>query len=137
MSVEELKAWSAEHERTDETRYAVATYSYACTAYVRTALRRALEFQPRDNVWFGTEYVNTARGMVDGPGILPDVSVWRLTKLELMTISRALEWRRGKRAAGKVDVNVSPSILLEWESIENEVSRVLRDVWHSEGKYWM
>lgn len=124
----------------EDKRYRVATHSYACTAYVRTTLRRALALQPQENVWHGTEYVNTARGMAGVLGwseILPDEQTWELTKLELMTIHRALEWRRGKRKAGKVDQKIRPEIVAEWANIENEIARVLREVWHSEGKYWM
>jgi hypothetical protein len=123
--------------KTVETRYAVATYSYACTAYVRTTLRRALALQPTDNVWAGTEYVNTARGMVGHTGwateTLPDEQTWSLTKHELMTIRRALEWREGKSAY------LSNSQLLrdEWSNITNEINRVCREIWHSEGKYWV
>lgn len=118
-------------------RYRVATYSYACSAYVRTTLRRALELQSRDRVWAGSEYINAARGMVTGLSTLPDESVWELTKTELMTIHRALEWRRSKRAFGIVDQGIRPVILAEWEQVENEIYRVLRSIWHNEGKYWM
>jgi hypothetical protein len=136
-NIEELKAWSGEPERESETRYSVPTYSYMCTAYVRTVLRRALALQCQENVWSGTEYVNAAREMTTSLSILPDVQVWRLTKTELMTIRTALEWRKGKRAAGSVDTCIGPDILRVWSWIEAEVTRVLREVWHSEGKYWM
>lgn len=122
--------------KTVDKRYRVATYSYACTAYVRTTLRRALALQSTDNVWVGTEYVNTARGMVGVLGwseILPDEQTWELTKLELMTIRRALEWRESK----SVYLHNSQILRDEWANITNEISRVLRDIWHSEGKYWM
>jgi hypothetical protein len=135
--IEELKAWSGEPEREGETRYSVPTYSYMCTAYVRTVLRRALVLQCQENVWSGTEYVNAAREMTTSLSILPDVQVWRLTKTELMTIRTALEWRKGKRASGMADLCIGPDILRVWSQIESEVTRVLREVWHSEGKYWM
>lgn len=121
-------------------KYQVSTYSHACNAYIRTTLRRALEFQGRDNIWSGTEYVNAAHGMVGVLGwsdILPDEPVWELTKLELMTIRRALEWRQGKRTAGSVDTSISSEQLEEWAQIEQEITNVLRTIWHSEGKYWM
>lgn len=137
----ELQQWAGDGENSEEPRYPVATYSYTCTAYVRTVLRRALALQGHENVWSGTEYVNAARTMVGqcgGPSFaLPDVRVWKLTKLELMTIHRALEWRRGKRAAGRVDLTIGSHILSEWEQVENEIHSVLREVWHSEGKYWV
>lgn len=123
-----------------EQTYRVATYSYACTAYVRTTLRRALELQSRDNIWAGTEYINAARGMVLNTYTttrLPDESVWELTRLELMTIHRALEWRRAKRDAGTADKRVRHVIRSEWSFIEAEIARVVRAIWHAEGKYWM
>ncbi|MFD5308326.1 hypothetical protein [Streptomyces ardesiacus] len=124
-----------------EQTYHVATYSYACTAYVRTTLRRALALQSRDNVWVGTEYVNAARGMVGplgGPSeYIPDTQVWELTRTEIMTIHTALEWRKGKRDADKADTHVRHVIRAEWSFIEAEIARVARDIWHSEGKYWM
>lgn len=119
------------------TRYRVATYSYACTAYVRTTLRRALELQNRDNVWSGTESVNAARGMVAGSGVLPDTQVWRLTETELMTIHLAIQWRKGMRRSLRADTRVRGSVIEEWSRIEDEILRVLREVWHSQGKYWM
>lgn len=137
----ELQQWAGEGENGKEQRYPVATYSYCCTAYVRTVLRRALALQSEENVWAGTEYVNAARAMVGefgGPSFaLPDVQVWKLTETELKTIHRALEWRRGKRAADKADLTIGPSILADWERIENEIYRVLRKIWHSRGLYWM
>ena len=120
-----------------EQTYRVATYSHACTAYIRTTLRRALEFHGRDNVWHGTEYVNAALTMTTGPDILPDESVWDLSKTQLMTIHRALEYRQGKRKAGTADIGVSHVVLAEWSFIEAEITRVLRSIWHSEGRYWM
>jgi hypothetical protein len=120
--------------------YRVTTYSYACTAYVRTTLRRALELQSRDNVWAGTEYVNAARGMVPNTyttNRLPDESVWELTRTELTTIHRALEWRKAKRDAGTTDIHVRHVIRAEWSFIEAEISRVLRAVCRAEGKYWV
>jgi len=59
--------------------------------------------------------------------------VWELTKLQLLTIHRALEWRESKSSY------LSNSQLLrdEWSNITDEINRVLREVWHSEGKYWM
>lgn len=120
----------------EDKRYTVATYSYACTAYVRTTLRRALALQSTDNVWSGTEYVNTARGMVGATGwseILPDEQTWELTKLEIMTIHRALEWRESRPAY----LRSSQLIRDHWKNITNEITRVLRSIWHSEGRYWM
>lgn len=116
-----------------EKRYTVATYSYACTAYVRTTLRRALELQSTQNVWSGTDYVNTGRSLVS-LSKLPDEQTWELSKLELMTIHLALEWRKAKRMGTRV---TRISVEKEWANIENEIYRVLREVWHSEGKYWM
>lgn len=133
----ELTAWSGDHERDTEERYPVATFSYACTAHVRTVLRRGLAFQSQENVWTGTEYVNAARAMVGSLSILPDTKVWKLTETELKTIKRALEWRAAKRKAGKTDLMVGPDILAEWQQIEDEITRVLREVWHSRGLYWM
>ena len=123
-----------------ETRYTVATYSDTCTAYVRTTLRRALALQPTHNVWTGTEYVNAARGMVGVIGwseILPDADTWSLTKTELMTIHLAIEWRRSRRMADIMDRRIRQSTLDEWAHIEDEIYRVLRGIWHSEGKYWV
>ncbi|MGC9439245.1 hypothetical protein [Streptomyces sp. WG5] len=123
-----------------DQKYRVATYSYACTAYVRTTLRCALALQSAQNVWDNEEHANTARGMMGPVGwseILSDTQVWELTKLELMTIHRALEWRKAKRDAGTADTHVSHVIRAEWSFIEAEITRVLRAVWHSEGKYWM
>lgn len=125
---------------TTEEKYTVATYSYACTAYVRTTLRRALALQSTHNVWAGTEYVNAANGMVGLTGwcvLLPDETTWDLTKLELMTIHRALEWRNGRRMGGLTDPNTSLDIVMEWAQISDEIYRVLQSIWHSEGKYWM
>lgn len=121
---------------TDEQTYRVSTRSYACTAYVRTTLRRALEFQPRDNVWAGTEYINAARGMVPNPHTtsrLPDDQAWELTKLELRTIQIALEWRHGKVSYQRARQEHKD----HWSLIEDEINRVVRAIWHSEGKYWM
>lgn len=136
-NIEELKAWSGGSENDGERRYPVATFSYMCTAYTRTALRRGLELQHIENVWQGTEYINAARGMVTSLHTLPDVRVWELTQTELMTIHIAFKWRKGKRAAGKADLCIGPDIIADWSRIENEVHRVLREIWHSEGKYWM
>ncbi|MET9816859.1 hypothetical protein [Streptomyces sp. NPDC006355] len=136
-NIEELKAWSGEPDRERETLYQVATFSYMCTAYTRTALRRALALQYREKVWSSTEYVNAARAMVTSLHTLPDVRVWRLTKTELLTIHIAFEWRRAKRKQGKADLCIGPDILARWSRIEDEVHRVLREIWHSEGKYWM
>lgn len=124
----------------EEKRHKVPTYSYTCTAYVRTTLRRALEFQGKDNVWAGAEYVNAAKAMCGNQtweNFLPDKETWSLTKLELMTIKSALEWRRAKRSEGKWDDRVSHSTWCEWGRIEAEINRVLREIMHSEGKYWM
>jgi hypothetical protein len=123
-------------QNTEDKLYRVNTYTYACSAHVRTTLRRALALQPTDNVWTGTEYVNAARQMVGASGpseFLPDEPVWELTKLQLLTIHRALEWRESKSSY------LSNSQLLrdEWSNITDEINRVLREVWHSEGKYWM
>jgi hypothetical protein len=68
---------------------------------------------------------------------LPDEQAWELSKLELMTIHRALEWRKAKRAAHRTDISVRHVIKAEWSFIEAEIARVLRAVWHAEGKYWM
>lgn len=106
---------------TDQT-YTVATYSYTCTAYVRTMLRRALELHPTHNVWVSTEYVNAAQGMtnlVTWSDILPDETTWSLTKTQLTTIYIALQWCRDECL------------------IEGEIYRALQGIWHSEGKYWM
>jgi hypothetical protein len=92
--------------------------------------------QSQENVWQGTEYVNTARAMVgvSGPSeFLPDTQTWELTKHELMTIKRALEWRESKPAY----LHHSQELRNEWSHITDEVNRVLRGIWHSEGKYWM
>lgn len=120
-----------------DQKYKVATHSYVCTAYVRTTLRRALEMQPTHNVWAGTEYVNTARGMmgIGWSDILPDETTWELTKLELMTVHRALEWRKGRR--GFSDTDRDAKLYGEWDQIGDEINRVLTGIWHSEGKYWM
>ncbi|MFJ3084352.1 hypothetical protein ACIPJG_31990 [Streptomyces halstedii] len=120
-----------------EQKYTVATYSYTCTAYVRTTLRRALELQSTHNVWAGTKYVNAAQGMLGNfwSDILPDEQTWELTKLELMTIHRALEWRKGRR--GFSDTDRDEKLYPEWDNIADEIYRALREVWHSEGKYWM
>lgn len=120
----------------EEKRYTVATYSYACTAYVRSTLRRALELQSTHNVWTGTDYINTARSLVS-LSKLPDEQTWELTKLELHTIYAALSWRYANRSVGTADLSTSPEIEAEWSHIEDEIYRVLREVWHSEGKYWM
>ncbi|MEU0159034.1 hypothetical protein ABZ154_09380 [Streptomyces sp. NPDC006261] len=123
-----------------EKRYRVATYSYACTAYVRTTLRRALELQSTQKVWTGTEYVYAAMALVPNTYVttkLPDEQTWELTKLELHTIYRALGWRKGRRNGGHTDLNTSVEQCEEWSNIEEEIFRVLREVWHSEGKYWM
>ncbi|MFE8916891.1 hypothetical protein [Streptomyces globisporus] len=119
-----------------EQKYRVATYSYACTAYVRSTLRRALELQSTQNVWTGTDYINTARSLVS-LSKLPDEQTWELTKLELQTIYKAIAWRRARRSSGETDRNTSLAIEAEWSHIEDEIFRVLREVWHSEGKYWM
>ncbi|MFJ6010226.1 hypothetical protein ACIQHZ_31575 [Streptomyces halstedii] len=123
-----------------EQKYTVATYSYTCTAYVRTTLRRALELQGTHNVWAGTEYVNAARAMVPNTYAttrLPDEQTWELTKLELLTIGRAIAWRRARRHAGLADTNTPLDLEMEWGQIQDEIHRVLQGVWHSEGKYWM
>jgi len=134
---EEVMRALKEHKGTADTRYTVATYSYACTAYVRTTLRRALELQSTHNVWAGSEYVNAAKAMVPNTYVtckLPDETTWELTKLELMTIHLALEWRKAKR----MGTRVTPITLVrEWAHIEEEIYRVLKGIWHSEGKYWM
>ena len=120
----------------EDKRYTIDTYSYACTAYVRSTLRRALELQPRDNVWASTEYVNTARGLVGPTGwseYLPDERTWELTKLELMTIHRALEWRENKPSY----LHSSQLLRDAWSNISEEITGVLRDIWHSEAKHWM
>lgn len=134
-SEEKVKRALEQHK--EPARYPVDTYTYACTAYVRTTLRRGLALQPQENVWAGTEFVNAARGMVAGPDMLPDEHTWELTKTELTTIHRALEWRQARRKAGKADVSTRHEILTEWSFIEAGIRKVLREVWHSEGKYWM
>lgn len=136
-AIGELQQWAGDGENGEEPRYSVATYGYCCTAYVRTVLRRALALQDQESVWARTEYVNAARAMTVDLSILPDVQVWKLTETELETIHRALEWRRGKRAAGRVDLTIGSSILADWERIENEIARVLRGIWYSRGLYWM
>lgn len=119
-----------------DQQYKVATYSYACTAYVRTTLRRALALQSTHNVWAGSDNVNAANGMMWGwSDILPDETTWELTKLELMTIHRALEWRKGRR--GFNDTGRDEKLYGEWDQIADEIYRVLQGIWHSEGKYWM
>jgi len=121
-----------------EKRYSVATHTKACAAFVRTTLRRALASQYRDNVWHGTEYVNTARTLAGNVGappsaFLPDEPVWELTKHELATIHRALEWRQSRPSYK----NYAPELRAEWSRISDEITRVLRDIWHSEGRYWL
>ncbi|WP_157875619.1 MULTISPECIES: hypothetical protein [unclassified Streptomyces] len=123
---------------TEEKRYTVATYSYACTAYVRTTLRRALELQSTQNVWVGGDYVKTAKALVPNTYEtckLPDETTWELTKLELMTIHQALEWGKAKPERTGTDREVNRFV--EEAQIEDEIFRVLQGIWHSEGKYWM
>jgi Iap family predicted aminopeptidase len=72
-------------------------------------------------------------GVSGASEFLPDEQTWELTKHELMTIHRALEWREGKA----VYLRHSQLLRDEWSHITNEIKRVLREVWHSEGKYWM
>ncbi|WP_371665970.1 hypothetical protein OG306_33115 [Streptomyces sp. NBC_01241] len=135
---EAMKALEGDRAMDEETRYTVATYSYACTAYVRTTLRRALELQGTQNVWAGNG-ADVAQEMLgsEWADILPDRTTWELTKLELMTTHRALEWRKGKRKAGETDHGISESTTEEWAHIEDEIYRVLQGIWHSEGKYWV
>ncbi|MEU9258967.1 hypothetical protein AB0D68_10820 [Streptomyces sp. NPDC048212] len=123
-----------------EQKYTVATYSYVCTAYVRSTLRRALELQSTHNVWTGSEYVNSAAAMVPNTYVtckLPDEQTWELTKLELMTIHRALGWRENRRWSEETDLTVPAVVVAEWGGIQDEIYRVLQGIWHSEGKYWM
>jgi len=136
-NIEELKQWQGDRENSGDTLYSVATYAFTCTAHVRTTLRRALELQPVQKVWQGDEYANCARAMVTDLSILPDVEVWRLTKFELLTIHRALDWRKAKREAGMVDLYIPESVRRLWARIEDEIYQTLREIWHSEGKYWM
>ncbi|MEU0952782.1 hypothetical protein ABZ353_10630 [Streptomyces niveus] len=120
--------------------YRVPAYSYTCTAYVRTTLRRALELHSTQNVWADTKYVNAANALVGRhtwADFLPDKTTWNLTKTELMTIHSAITWRKAKRFAGLVDRGVTSTQTQEWAHIEDEIYRVLRGIWHAEGKYWM
>lgn len=119
-----------------ERKHTVATYSYACTAYVRTTLRRALELQSTHSVWADAEYVNAARAMVPNTYVttrLPDATTWELSELELSTIHRALQWRKEFRGTDQRYEN----LYQEWGFIEEEIYRVLQGIWHSEGKHWM
>jgi hypothetical protein len=135
-NIEELKQWSG-NEDDGEKRHDVATFNETCTAYVRTILRRALELNNLQHVWTGTEFINAAVRMTRSPSVLPDVPVWRLTEMEVKTIHRALEWHASKRRGGFVDTGLPTSILLMYARIELEVERVMRGIWHSQGKYWM
>lgn len=121
-------------------KYIIPTYSYVCTAYVRSTLRRALELQSTHNVWADSDYVNSAQfmiGLETWERVLPDTQTWDLTRTELVTIRQALAWRRERRNAGQCDHSAKESLAFEWGRIEAEVNQVLRGIWHSEGKYWM
>ena len=124
------------HTEGQEAVYRIATYSPACTAYVRDTLRRAIAAQGYQTVWPTAEYVSAARGMVGVSYTMTPLSdewMWRLTETDILTIHYALGWRRYRRATGHMDQCIGEALLQEWEQIENEIYRVAQYVWHNRG----
>ncbi|MER7043635.1 hypothetical protein [Streptomyces jumonjinensis] len=102
--------------------------------YLRTTLRRALEFQSVQSVWSGAEHINNAIAMLYSDE-LSDSGPWMLTKSQLSTLVAATEWRRAKR--GTWDVHTNPEILAHYSEIEKEISEAYRSACHAEGCYRM
>ncbi|MCC2279493.1 hypothetical protein LKL35_29285 [Streptomyces sp. ET3-23] len=117
------------------------TYTFAVGAemhrdYIRAAVRGSLENHSSHNVWYGTEYVNAAVGMAREGG-LSDAPAWELTKAQLVTLVRAIEFVRARVKYGQVVAGVPSSALDELVQLEERLNKKLREVWHDEGRWWM
>ncbi|MEU7230136.1 hypothetical protein [Streptomyces chrestomyceticus] len=102
--------------------------------YLRTTLRRALEFQATQNVWSDAEHVNNATSMIHGNEIT-DTGPWEFTKSQLSTLVAAIKWRRGKHATW--DRMASPDIRKHWAEIEGEIIDAYRSACHADGAQWV